>query len=461
MSDSVHKEAEMNDLTGRLKELAKQFDVPGVSVAILTDDGVETAVTGVLNRNTKVAVTPDSIFQIGSITKVYTTTLLMQLVDDGLVDLDKPVVTYLPKFKLKDPGAEKIKVRQLVTHTSGIEGDYFKDFGLGDDAVERYVSSLRRIGLSHPIGKFWSYSNAAFVVAGRLVEVLTGMNWDEAIRKKIYQPAGLNEHATLPGDAILFRASAGHVHKPGEKKAVIGRPWALPRSTAPAGATQMASARDVVAFGAIHMNDGQAANGAQILTPASAKLMQTPQVKLSMSETGAMGLGWLIEDWKGKKVISHNGGTIGQLSFLWVVPELRAAVCILTNADTGPMLADPLSREIFKERFKLDRPELPEVPKKPVDIDLRKYAGTYERLNVTVDVEVLEENKLKATMKAASLAGEEPSPPQVFPLTPLDKERFAIVNGEGKVAGLLNFQGFDRAGRPDYIFVGRLAKRVK
>ena len=450
----------MNDLTGRLKELTKQFDVPGVAVAILTEDGVETATAGVLNRNTKVAVTPDSIFQIGSITKVYTTTLLMQLVDDGLVDLDKPVVTYLPKFNLKDPGAEKIKVRHLVTHTNGIEGDYFKDFGRGEDAVEKYVKSLRKIGLAHPTGKFWSYSNAAFVVAGRIIEVLTGMTWDDAMRNKIYKPAGLNEHATLAADAILFRASAGHIHKPGQKKAVVGRPWSLPRSTGPAGATQLASARDVVAFGAIHMNDGQAANGAQIISPASAKLMQTPQYKLTGSETGQMGLGWLIEEWNHKKVISHNGGTIGQLSFLWVVPELRAAVCILTNSDTGPMLADPLSREIFKDRFKLDRPALPEVPKKPVQLDLKKYAGRYERLNVSLEVEVLDD-KLKVTMDAASLTGEDEHEPQVFPVTPLDKERFAIVNGEGKVAGVLNFQSFDRAGRPEYIFVGRLAKRVK
>ena len=98
----------MTDLTKRLKELTKEFDVPGASVAILTDDGLETAVAGVVNKKTKVAVTPDSLFQIGSITKVYTTTLVMQLVDEGLVELDAKVIRYLPKFKLKVPGAEKI-----------------------------------------------------------------------------------------------------------------------------------------------------------------------------------------------------------------------------------------------------------------------------------------------------------------------------------------------------------------
>jgi CubicO group peptidase (beta-lactamase class C family) len=206
----------MNELTSRLRELTKKFDVPGASVAILTDDGIETAVAGVLNRNTKVTVTPDSIFQYGSITKVYTTTLVMQLIDEGLVDLDEPVVTYLPTFKLKDPGAEQITVRHLLTHTNGIEGDYFRDFGRGEDAVEKYVNSLRTIGLAHPTGAFWSYSNAGFVVAGRLVEVLTGMTWDDAMRTKIFEPAGLEEHSAV-GTAAFDGTGGGDAARVGSR----------------------------------------------------------------------------------------------------------------------------------------------------------------------------------------------------------------------------------------------------
>jgi CubicO group peptidase (beta-lactamase class C family) len=444
----------------RLKLLTKQHDVPGVSVAILTDDGIDTAVAGVVNRNTKVAVTPDSVFQIGSITTVYTTTLMMQLVDDGLVDLDKPVVRYLPKFALKVPGAEKIKVRHLLTHTSGIEGDYFRDFGRGEDAVQKYVDSLKRIGLAHPTGKFWSYSNAGFVVAGRIIEVVTKLTWDDALRTKLLEPAGLTETVSLPGEAILFRAAAGHMHKPGEKKASVAKPWALPRSTGPAGASPCASARDVVSFAAIHMNEGRASNGSSILSPASVKSMQMAQFKLAATESGAMGLGWVTEEWSGERVIWHNGGTLGQLSFLWVVPDKRVAVCILTNSDTGPALADTLSRELFSERFGIERPGLPVVPEEPVEIDLAKYAGHYKRLGVAVDVEP-GDGKLNITMKMKALIGDEEPPPQVFGVTPLDKERFAMVDGQGKVQGVINFQGFDRSGRPEYISVGRLARRVQ
>jgi hypothetical protein len=95
-----------------------------------------------------------------------------------------------------------------------------------------------------------------------------------------------------------------------------------------------------------------------------------------------------------------------------------------------------------------------------VKLDLNRYAGRYKRLGVTLDVEVLDD-KLTITMRTASLFGEEKPPPQTFQVAALDEERFAIVDGEGKVQGLITFLGSDPAGRPEYISVGRLAKRVE
>ena len=451
----------MNDLAKRLKELAKEHDVPGASLAVLTDDGIETAVAGVINRNTRVTTTPDSVFQIGSITKVYTTTLMMQLVDDGVVDLDATVKTYLERFTLRDrDAAEVITVRQLLTHTNGIEGDYFADFGPGADAVERYVDSLSGIGLAHPVGEMWSYSNAALVVAGRIIEVLTGLNYDDALRQKLLEPAGLGEHVSLVGDAILRRAAAGHLHGPKKKRAAAATPWALPRSTGPAGATISASARDVAAFGAIHMNDGRAANGTQILSPASVKQMQTSQFRFAgWPEYQSMGLGWILEDWNGAQARWHNGGTVGQYSFLCIVPERRFAVCVLTNADTGPQLADTLTREIFSDRLGVTRPALPELPKELPSLDLAKYAGTYERLGFRIEIEP-DDGKLNVTVHIAPIFDAKETT-QKFPVSPMDAARFAIVNGEGKVQRTIFFDGFDETGRPGYVSIGRIAKRVQ
>src|SRR5262249_30889547 len=147
--------------------------------------------------------TTDSLFQIGSITKIFTTTLVMQLVDAKLVDLDAPVQRYVPDFELAEAGAAaRITVRHLLTHTSGIEGDYFEDFGRGDDSIERYVASLENIGLIHPTGAMWSYCNTGFVIAGRLVECATGLPFHEALQSRILDAVGLN-HTTVLLERML------------------------------------------------------------------------------------------------------------------------------------------------------------------------------------------------------------------------------------------------------------------
>src|SRR3954466_13339235 len=114
----------------RLSLLADKHGVPGASLAILSGDEVAEASYGVLNVRTGAPATPDALFQIGSITKVWTATIVMQLVDEGKLDLDRPVVTYLPEFKVADADVTRqVTTRQLLTHTSGIDGDLFLDTG--------------------------------------------------------------------------------------------------------------------------------------------------------------------------------------------------------------------------------------------------------------------------------------------------------------------------------------------
>ncbi len=119
------------------------------------------------------------MFQIGSQGKMWTATVLMQLVDDGLVDVDQPVRTYLPGFAVADPEVSSaVTLRHLLSHTSGIDGDNFADFGRGDDCLERYVESCATLGQTHPLGATMSYCNTGFSILGRIIEVVTGKVWD-------------------------------------------------------------------------------------------------------------------------------------------------------------------------------------------------------------------------------------------------------------------------------------------
>ncbi|MBN9618727.1 MAG: beta-lactamase family protein, partial [Actinobacteria bacterium] len=140
-------------LHDELPRLLGRHGVPGAAVAVSRGDDVVDVAAGVLNRATGVTATTDSLFQIGSITKVWTATLAMQLVDEGALDLDAPVRRYLPDFALADEdAAARITVRQLMCHVAGFEGDVFTDTGKGDDRVARYVRRLRDVPQLCPPG---------------------------------------------------------------------------------------------------------------------------------------------------------------------------------------------------------------------------------------------------------------------------------------------------------------------
>ncbi|MGH3049445.1 MAG: prolyl oligopeptidase family serine peptidase, partial [Gaiellaceae bacterium] len=147
----------------RLAVLAARYSVPAAALGILQlgdGAGEETveAAYGVLNKETGVTATTDSVFQIGSMTKVWTATIVMQLVHEGKLDLDSPIVDVLPELELSDPDvAARVTMRHLLTHTSGIDGDVFTDTGRGDDCLERYVSLLAEAAQNHPLEATWSY----------------------------------------------------------------------------------------------------------------------------------------------------------------------------------------------------------------------------------------------------------------------------------------------------------------
>src|SRR6202046_5410900 len=217
--------------TARLGELARQARVPGAALGIWADGQETLAACGVLNRATRVRVSTDSVFQVGSITKLWTATMIMQLVDEGLLSLDTTVAQALPGVRLGAADlADQVTVAHLLTHTSGIDGDIFTDNGRGDDCVARYVGLLDRASSAFVPGAAYSYCNSGWVVLGRMIEVLDGRSWDESLRARLCGPLELTQTVTLPEQAILHRAAVGH-----RAEGARVRAWSLPRSVGPAG----------------------------------------------------------------------------------------------------------------------------------------------------------------------------------------------------------------------------------
>jgi CubicO group peptidase (beta-lactamase class C family) len=409
---------ESAELQERLAKLVGRHDVPGVSVALLAGGEVATAAAGVLNLDTGVETTEDSLFQIGSITKLYTATLAMQLADEGLLDLDTPVVTYLPELKLTDPEVTRtVTLRHLLSHTSGISGDHFPDLGRGDEVLERYVASCADTGQTHPLGATTSYCNAGFVVAGRIVERLTGLSWDAALATRLLAPLGVEHTFTLAEDVLRFRSAMGHLDRDGRLQPATQ--WGLPRSCGPAG-TICATPADVIAFARMHLDGGRAQDGAQVLSAESVAAMQEAQARLPdpYIQGSHFALPWMLYDW-GRPVYGHDGGTIGQTAFLRVVPDARVAICVLTNGGHAQDLWEDLARPLLAELAGVAVPIRLEPPAEPVDVALEPYVGTYERLGTRLEIELRDGRLVARTIALGALA-------EVFPDSIVEHEVAAV-----------------------------------
>ncbi|MGH3471260.1 MAG: serine hydrolase, partial [Nocardioidaceae bacterium] len=416
----------------RLSAIATKHGVPGAQLGILrvgTDgaaDELVRAATGVLHAGTGVPTTVDAVFQIGSITKVWTATVIMRLIDDGKFELDTPVVELIPELTLSTPEVTKgVTIRHLLTHTSGIDGDVFTDTGRGDDCLEKYVASLSDAARNHPLGATWSYCNSGFSVLGLVIERLTGKTWDAALKDLLFEPLGLTHTGTLPDDALLHAAAMGHVS--GGDEPVVAPVWALPRSMGPAGLIN-ATVADVLAFARMHLNGGLAVDGTRILSEAATEEMTTFQTEVPDKYLlgDSWGLGWIRFDWHGHRLIGHDGNTIGQAAFLRILPEAGLAVALLTNGGNTHDLYEELYGEIFATLadVRIQDPLVP--PAVAPDTDITPYLGAYERESVLTEILEADGHPVMRTTLMGPLAELEPEPVTEYQMIPVAQGLYAV-----------------------------------
>ncbi|MFD5876723.1 serine hydrolase domain-containing protein [Streptomyces sp. NPDC060322] len=387
--DSGGRTWDVGHWQARLDSLRAEHHVPAASLAVLVGGTVHELASGVLHRGTGVEATTDSVFQMGSIAKIYTASLIMRLAESGELDLDAPVVEVLPGFSAADPEAAKvITTRRLLSHTSGLTCDFTHDSGRGDDCLAKYVEAAKDVALDCPPGTALSYSSVGYNVLGRIIEVVTGKVWDEALQDLLLTPLGLTHTMTLPEQALRFRAAMGHLGEAGQDPDPAPAWDLMPRSAGPYGRV-IATAGDVVRLAQMHLDGGVAQDGTRVLSEETVALMQQRVVespdKWTVSADG-WGLGWTLYDWDGVQGYGHDGASIGQYGYLRVVPAAGVAVALLTNGGGARELYAALYRELLAELAGVTMPAPFAPPAEPPVVDLAPLLGTYRREGVVITV---------------------------------------------------------------------------
>jgi CubicO group peptidase (beta-lactamase class C family) len=429
--------------------------VPGAVAGVALGADEVVVASGTANATTGVEATPDTLFQIGSITKLYTATLLMQAERAGLVNLDEPVRAVLHSLRLADDAATlEVTPRHLLTHTSGIEGDHIVDTGRGDDALERYVTTLAAVGQVHPPDELYSYCNTGYAVAGRVIEVVTGEHFDRALRRRLTGSLGPSA-TTVAERAILHRVAAGHLQRAGATASLQPR-WTLFRANGPMGGL-LAPAHEVLAFARLHIDRGIAADGSELLPGETVAAMQEPHVE--MYDVGCRrALGWAVWDWDGVAAIGHNGNTAGQKAFLRVVPEHGFAVVLLTNSPVGSTLAAELVPWIVGELLDVRVPPVPAGDPDSASPDVRALLGSYERLHQRVEIEPASSG-LAMTLEPDAAMRAMGATEVELPLVPVGPEQYRTTHPATGDAQLVTFLDPDARGRAEYLHYDGRAHR--
>jgi CubicO group peptidase (beta-lactamase class C family) len=312
-----------------------------------------------------------TLFRIGSISKLFTWTAVMQLVEQGKLDLDRDVNDYLD-FKIPATFPEPITLRHVMTHTPGLEEDAR---GLFSDDTTR-LAAMGTWLPSHmpkrvrPPGTYAAYSNWATGLAGYIVQRVSGVPWEQYIEQQILQPLGMTHTSgrqPLPA-ALAPDMSKGYVYRSGD---YTTKPFEIIPGLAPAGSVS-ASATDIARLALVHLNDGEL-EGHRILADSTAKRMHARAFGHDPRLNG-FALGFYEKSSHGLRIIGHGGDTQWFHSDLALLPSERVAVFVSYNTDTGARLTAPFLTAFLDHYY----PEpAPVIASQATAAQLKRFAGEY------------------------------------------------------------------------------------
>lgn len=400
------------------RPLFEESGIPGVSLGIILPGGDHILNLGVTSVENPLPITSDTLFQIGSTTKTFTSLLISVLEAEGKLRLSDRIRDHLPDFKLRDESvAANVTILDLLSHQGGFQGDLFEDTGDGDDALAKVLDILAESRQVVPLRGHWSYNNAGFYVVGRVAEVVTGLTYEAAVTERLFRPLGMDHSMFSVNEIMTHRFAAGH-NKIGDRLE-IQRPWLMMRSVGPAGSIS-STVSDMLRYAHYVLSGTMPATDVTNAAPVSdappaldgygkplkvAPVAQSllPQVDrpklwspvrpIGISMNGFPGMpgqiaqSWFNDSYPGATIISHGGTTLGQTSDFWLSPGQHVGFISLTNAGAGHALGRKLGDWLKREVLGLTPQEHPvHIP-----ASLAEFTGSHERVGMTSKIGVSQE----------------------------------------------------------------------
>jgi CubicO group peptidase (beta-lactamase class C family) len=385
LPSDLQADAKFEQLAALVTQKMTEYSIPGVAFGVMKDGQLTARGFGVTNIEQPLPIDADTVFPIASISKTVTATAIMRLVEQGKLDLAAPVQKYLPEFRVQDDAmSRQVAIWHLLTHTPGWEGQLTAQ-DRGTQTLAYFSEWMKDLPPLAPPGVVWSYNNAGFTLAGRVIEVATGQSIQDAIRDLVFNPIGLTRAFTRLEEAATYRFSVAHRQQTG--KTVVARPYAR-SSSLTAGGVFM-SLNDLLAYGRFHLGDVTGRDGQRVLTRASLELMRTPKLRKAAADED-MGIGWHLRSIGGVTTAAH-GGTLGHCLLIELVPARNLVLVILTNHSDGWRLIQDVERAALKvyEGLSLDPKQtighrgvnetMPDAPIMARQPDFAPYLGVYRR----------------------------------------------------------------------------------
>ncbi|MEQ8168686.1 MAG: serine hydrolase [Candidatus Eremiobacterota bacterium] len=413
--DSEKLKVILSDFEAYAKSGMTDWQVPGMAIAIVRGNEIIYKKTfGVREAGKSDAVTEDTLFQIGSTSKAFTSALVAMMVDEGKVRWDDKVINYLPDFRMYDPWVTgEFNVTDLMAQRSGMAtyaADALASFGYDRQYIIHNIRNIK------PVGSFradFSYVNNLWLVAAELVEKLSGKSWEENIKERIFNPLGMNNSST-DMKSYTEGKNAAFIHtKINGKVTALPMDWPYIHWTytyGPAGGIN-SDITDMAKWLTFQVNNGTF-QGKSIISEENMTFMHTPKTfapTMKNQPLQSYCQGWIYRENTPCDIVWHNGGTSGFKTMIAIVPEAKIGIVVLSNlADTE--LPDSLAYRFFDMYF--DRPErdwsseyleqekknedpanAPVAPKNPLPpMELKHYTGTYSN-NIYGEITVSEKDK--------------------------------------------------------------------